>query len=227
MTNIKHIAFICDGNGRWAKKQHRERTYGHSVGSDVVKDIAIHLKKNYSLEKVSFYIFSTENWKRPMVEVAFIIKMLNIKLNKWYKLFLEENVKLKFIGSRDGLDKNLIKLFDKYEDLTKDCSDMTLNLCFNYGGRNEIVDATKKVIENGISVDTLDETEFSKYLYEPDDVDLLIRTSGEKRISNYFLWQLAYSEMIFLDCYWPELTFEIVDDSIEKYMKRSRRFGGI
>lgn len=227
MDKIKHIAFICDGNGRWAKMRGKERTAGHNVGSDVVKDVAIHVKNNYDVDIVSFYIFSTENWNRPKAEIAFIIKMLDIKLKKWIKLFLDENVKLQFIGSRENLSPSLIKLFDKYENITKDCNEMTLNLCFNYGGRTEIVEATKRIIEDGIDVSEINEQLFSSYLYEVNDVDLLIRTSGEQRVSNYYLWQLAYSEMIFLDCLWPDLTSDIIDESINKFMKRDRRFGGV
>ncbi len=227
MDKIKHIAFICDGNGRWAKKQGKDRTYGHNVGSDVVKDITMHIKRNYKVDKLSFYIFSTENWKRPKVEVAFIIKMLDIKLKKWYKLFLEENVRLKFVGSREGIDQSLVKLFDNYENLTKDCDGMILNICFNYGGRKEIVDATKKIVESNVAIEDINEELLQSYLYESDDIDLLIRTSGEKRISNFYLWQLAYSEMVFLDCYWPELSSTVLDSALEDYMSRNRRFGGI
>lgn len=227
MDNIKHIAFICDGNGRWAKKRGKERTSGHNVGSDVVKDIAIHIKNNHNVDILSFYIFSTENWNRPKVEVAFIIKMLDVKLKKWIKLFIDENVQLKFIGSREGLSPSLINLFEKYENLTKDCNEMVVNLCFNYGGRKEIVEATKKIVAEGIDINEIDEELVSSYMYEVNDVDLLIRTSGEQRISNFYLWQLAYSEMIFLDCLWPDLTPEIVDQSINDFMKRNRRFGGI
>lgn len=227
MDKIKHIAFICDGNGRWAKNHGKERTHGHNVGSDVVKDITMHIKKNHNVDKLSFYIFSTENWKRPKVEVAFIIKMLDVKLKKWYKLFLEENVRLKFVGSREGLEPSLIKLFDNYENLTSECDGMTLNICFNYGGRKELIEATKSIVNDNVKVEDINEDLFESYLYENDDVDLLIRTSGEKRISNFYLWQLAYSEMVFLDCFWPELTTDKLDTALEEYMSRNRRFGGI
>ncbi|MFV0499595.1 MAG: polyprenyl diphosphate synthase [Bacilli bacterium] len=227
MKEIGHIAFICDGNGRWAKSKSHERTYGHSVGSEVVKNIAIYIKKSYKVKKLSFYIFSTENWKRPKVEVAYIIKMIDVKLKKWHKLFIKENVRLKFIGSREGLSKSLLKIFEKYELLTKDCDGMVLNLCFNYGGRTEIIDATKKIISDNIDSEQINEELFKEYLYEPDDVDLLIRTSGEKRISNYLLWQLAYSELVFIDYYWPEMNNKLFDKAIEEYNSRNRRYGGL
>ncbi len=227
MDKIRHIAFICDGNGRWAKAQGKERTYGHNVGSDVVKDITMHIKRNHDIEMLSFYIFSTENWKRPKIEVNFILKMLELKLNKWYKLFLEENFKLQFIGYRGDLDKKIVKMLEKYENLTKHCDGMTINICFNYGGRKEIVEAAKSIVRDNVAVEDIDEEIFGKYLYNNVDIDLLIRTSGEQRISNFYLWQLAYSEMEFLDCYWPELTNEIIDESINEFKKRNRRFGGI
>ncbi len=229
MNDLKHIAFIADGNGRWAKKLGRDRTHGHNVGSDVIKDISIHLKSKYNLEAVSFYIFSTENWKRPKAEINFILKILDLKLKKWVGLFLEENVRLKFIGSRANLDKKLVKLLEKYEKLTEHCDEMTLNLCFNYGSRLEIVEATKQIVDSGVTSEEIDEKLFEKYLYtaEMPEVDLLVRTSGEKRISNFYLWQIAYSELMFLDCYWPEINNEIIDQVIEDYNNRNRRYGGI
>ncbi len=229
MSKLKHVAFICDGNGRWAKKQGKERTYGHNIGSDTVKDVAIHMKKHHQVEAVSFYIFSTENWKRPKHEVLVILKLLDSKMKKWVNLFLEENVRLKFIGSRVGLDKSLIKFMDKYEKLTEHCNEMTLNLCFNYGGRREIIEGIQALISDNIAASDVSEELFSNYLYTKDqpEVDLLIRTSGEYRISNYYLWQLAYSELAFVDCYWPDITSEVIDNVIDDYNKRNRRFGGI
>lgn len=229
MNELKHVAFICDGNGRWAKNLGKERTYGHNIGSDVVKDIAIHMKRKYSLECVSFYIFSTENWKRPKHEVMFIVKMLNIKLKKWVQLFLDEDVALKFIGSKNGLSKDLIDLMEKYENLTKHCKTMTINLCFNYGSRLEITEAVQSIVNDNVLVENIDEQLISNYLYTKGqaEVDLLIRTSGEQRISNFYLWQLAYSELSFVDCFWPEVTPEIIDVVINEYNNRSRRFGDI
>ncbi len=227
MDKIKHIAFICDGNGRWATAQGKERIQGHSVGSEVVKDVAMYINDNYNVDVISFYIFSTENWKRPKVEVAFIVKMLDKKLKQWTELFLEKNVRVQFIGSRVNISKSLLKTFEKYENLTKDCDGMTLNICFNYGGRLEIVEAAKNIVADNVAVEDINEELFASYLYESTDIDLLIRTSGEQRISNYYLWQLAYSEMFFLDCYWPDLSSKNIDEVLSEYLKRNRRFGGI
>ncbi len=229
MSDLKHVAFICDGNGRWAKSRNKERTYGHNIGSDVVKDVAIHMKKQYGVSSVSFYIFSTENWKRPKHEIMIILKLLESKMKKWINLFLEENVRLKFIGSRENLDSSLIKFMEKYESITKECNEMTLNLCFNYGARLEIVEAIKNIVNDNIDVNLIDEELVSNYMYtkNQEEVDLLIRTSGEFRISNFYLWQLAYTELAFIDCYWPDINEKIIDTVISDYQNRSRRFGGL
>lgn len=229
MSDLKHVAFICDGNGRWAKARGRERTYGHNVGSDVVKDVAIYMKRKYEVSSISFYIFSTENWKRPKHEVMVILKLLDMKMKKWIGLFLEEKVRLKFIGSRVDIDSKLVSFMEKYEKMTEHCNEMTLNLCFNYGGRREIVEAVQNIVRDNIESDNIDEGLLNSYMYtaNQEDVDLLIRTSGECRISNFYLWQLAYSELAFVDCYWPDINEEIIDKTIFDYNNRNRRFGGI
>ncbi len=229
MSSLKHIAFICDGNGRWAKKQGLERTYGHQVGSEVIKESLMHLKSKHGIETVSYYIFSTENWNRPKHEVMFIIRALDRQLKKWAPILKSENVRLKFIGSRNNLTPKVLKIIEKYESMLSDGKEMTMNLCFNYGGKTEIVETIQKIIDAGVVSEDVDEEFVSKYLYTKDqsDVDLIVRTSGEKRISNFYLWQAAYAELIFVDEYWPEMSNEVLDNIIDEYHTRTRRFGGL
>ncbi len=227
-----HIAFIMDGNGRWAKKQGKPRTYGHYAGAYKIEDV-VKWCANRGVKYTTFYAFSTENWKRPMEEVNFIFGLLENKIHEFYERMDVEGVRLRFIGRIDKLPSSLKEKCLEYEEKTKDNSRIQVIMAFNYGGRNEITDGIKKLIEdikNGnITTDNLDENGFRNYLYAPDvpDPDLVIRTSGEMRISNFLIWQIAYSELYFSKLLWPEFTEEELQKAIDEYSKRDRRFGGI
>lgn len=230
MTEIvapKHIGYIVDGNRRWAKNRGLTTAQGHLAGYNVISDIA---KASFDagVEYVSAYIFSTENWKRSQAEVgnlmALVMRLFTTDLIK----LKNDNIKLRILGSRDRLDKKIIKAIDRAEVETASNTGGTLALCFNYGGHQEIVDAVKKIVQSGIPAENIDTTVIGQNLYGPEipPVDLVVRTSGEQRISNFMLWRVAYSEMMFIDKFWPDMTKQDVSDIIEEYNNRSRRFGG-
>ncbi|MGC8954706.1 MAG: isoprenyl transferase [Fervidobacterium sp.] len=228
----QHIAFIMDGNGRWAKKQGKPRTYGHYVGAYKIEDV-VRWCASRGVKYTTFYAFSTENWKRPVEEVSFIFGLLENKIDEFYKRMDKEGVRLRFIGRIDQLPESIKNKCYNYEEKTKNNSKIQVLMAFNYGGRSEIIDATKKIISDiknkTVSEDGLDENTFRNYLYAPDvpDPDLVIRTSGEMRISNFLLWQLAYSEIYVSRLLWPEFTEEELQKAIDEFMKRDRRFGGL
>ncbi|MFN4224180.1 MAG: isoprenyl transferase [Fervidobacterium nodosum] len=227
-----HIAFIMDGNGRWAKKQGKPRTYGHYVGAYKIEDV-VKWCANRGVKYTTFYAFSTENWKRPMEEVNFIFGLLENKIHEFYERMDKEGVRLRFIGRIDKLPSSLKEKCLEYEEKTKNNSRIQVIMAFNYGGRNEIIDGIKRLMEDtkkgNITPDKLDENSFRNYLYAPDvpDPDLVIRTSGEMRISNFLIWQIAYSELYFSKLLWPEFTEEELQKAIDEYSNRDRRFGGI
>ncbi|HOM74379.1 MAG TPA: polyprenyl diphosphate synthase [Fervidobacterium sp.] len=225
-NKLRHIAFIMDGNGRWAKKQGKPRTYGHYVGAYKIEDV-VKWCADRGVEYTTFYAFSTENWKRPPEEVGFIFNLLTEKIGEFYDRMNKEKVRLRFIGRIEELPENVKAKCIEYEEKTKNNNKIQAILAFNYGGRSEIVDAVKKIIDSGIS--SIDEQTFRNYLYAPDipDPDLVIRTSGEMRISNFLLWEIAYSELYFSKLLWPEFSEEELEKSIKAYQVRERRFGGI
>ncbi len=225
MRQLKHIAFICDGNGRWAKSRGMIRTKGHSRGAEVIKEVVELLHHNYEVERATFYVFSTENWSRPQKEVDYIMKALDFYLNKWVKSFLENGFRIKFVGDTTSLNAKVMKTINKYEELTKDCANFTIQLAFNYGGREEILTAIRKMIDDGVT-DISEET-LNEYLYVKDEPDLIVRTSGEMRLSNFLLWQAAYSELYFTDVMWPDFDEKQLELAIESYVRRDRRFGSI
>lgn len=229
MDKLKHVAFICDGNGRWASKQNKPRTFGHARGAEVVKEITMALKHRHDVSAATFYIFSTENWKRPKAEVAFIINAIDGYLAKWMNVFNEERVRVRFIGNRNGLAKSIIKTFDKYEGLTKHHTEFDLNIAFNYGSRDELVQVVKGIVDDKISSDDINEELINSRLYTSylPEVDLLVRTSNELRISNFLLWQIAYSELYFTEVLWPDFSIDELDKAIESYYRRDRRYGGL
>lgn len=226
------IAFILDGNGRWAKKRGMPRTYGHTKGIEALVKIseACH---ELGVKNVLVYAFSTENWSRPKEEVDFLMNALIENLAKYKKKLVTNQTRVKVIGERDNLPENILGAIEEVEELTKDFTSYTLGICFNYGGRQEIVHATKEiakqVVEGKISIDEINVDLFEKNLYTNDfyDIDLMIRTSGEERLSNFLPWQLAYSEFIFTKCYWPDFNKKELYLAILEYQSRNRRFGGL
>ncbi len=229
MTELKvptHIGFIVDGNRRWAKKHGLPAYEGHLAGYNAIQDVA-KATLEAGVKYMSAYIFSTENWKRSQDEVnklmGLVLKMLTADLH----LFEENNIKLKVLGSREGVSERIKKAIDDAEARTADNTGGTLALCFNYGGKLEIVDAVKKIVQSGIPAEQITPETIDDNLYAPEipPVDLIVRTSGEQRLSNFMLWRAAYSEMLFIDKTFPDMTKQDVTDIINEYNKRSRRFG--
>jgi len=223
----KHIGYIVDGNRRWAQQRGLSTYEGHLAGYNAISRVAT-ASFNAGVKYVSAYVFSTENWKRSQEEVGKLMGLVLRLLTTDLSIFEKNNIKLVILGTRDKLDKNIIKAIDNAEVKTADNTGGTLALCFNYGGHQEIVDAVKKVVQSGIAADTIDADTIARNLYAPDvtPVDLVVRTSGEQRISNFMLWRVAYSEFMFLDKYWPDMTEADVTEIITEYSRRSRRFGG-
>jgi len=225
-TNLRHLAIIMDGNGRWAKARGSRRTKGHEAGAEVIREITTYCASHQEIETVTFYAFSTENWKRPKLEVEFLMKLLDSYLKNELKTYQAHNIRFQAIGQIDTFSHALQKRIKETEDLTKNNSSLTQVLALNYGGRAEIVSTVNHLIEKGKMV--LNEEDISTHLQTPySDVDLLIRTSGEERISNFLLWQLSYSEFYFSQTLWPDFTAKELEDIISQYKKRIRRFGGI
>ncbi|WP_430791392.1 isoprenyl transferase [Virgibacillus flavescens] len=233
LTNIpKHVAIIMDGNGRWAKKRGLPRIAGHKEGMNVVKEI-VRSATEYNVEILTLYAFSTENWKRPKSEVEFLMKLPKEFLHTYLPELMEKNVRIDTIGEFDGLPFHTKEAIQYAKEQTEDNDGLLLNFALNYGSRFEIMRAIKQVytdMENSdLSIDQLDEDTFSKYLYTKglSDPDLLIRTSGEQRLSNFLLWQLAYSEFWFTDVLWPDFSRDIFKKALHDYQQRKRRYGGI
>ena len=222
-----HIGYIVDGNRRWAKKHGLPAYEGHLAGYNVVQDI-VTATFEQGVKYVSIYIFSTENWKRSEEEVGKLMNMLLKMLTSDLQLFTKNNIKLEVLGTRDNLSENLIKAIDNAESITSENTAGTLGLCFNYGGQLEVVDAVKKIIQSGASAEDIDVELINKNIYKPDipPLDLVVRTSGEERISNFMLWRVAYSEIMFINKMWPDMTKQDVSDIIKEFGERSRRFGG-
>lgn len=228
----KHVAIIMDGNGRWAKKRSLPRVAGHHEGMRVIRKITI-LADDLGIETLTMFAFSTENWKRPKAEVDYLMKLPEEFLNIYLPELIERNVKVQMIGDKEQIPSHTLRAVEKAIEDTKNNNGLVLNFALNYGSRAEIVAAVKEIalaVKKGV-LDEADITEerFSNYLMTKGlkDPDLLIRTSGEIRLSNFMLWQLAYTEFWFTDCLWPDFNEEQFLDAIEQYQKRSRRFGGI
>ena len=231
LTNLpKHVAIIMDGNGRWAKQQGFLRALGHESGSQSVKDI-IETCSNLGIENLTLYTFSSENWNRPKLEVEILMKILVRTLTKDIKMLQKNNIKLGAIGDLSKLPKKIHNVVLEAIDKTKDSTKMNLTLALSYGSREEIVNAVRiisdKVKNNIISIDTIDDSIINEHLYTRNlpEVDLLIRTSGEHRISNFLLWQIAYAELYFTDILWPDFKEQDLYEAIISYQKRERRFG--
>ena len=222
-----HIAIIMDGNGRWAKKRSFPRTAGHVAGAKTFKTIARYCNK-IGLKYLTVYAFSTENWKRPEDEVKSIMNLLRDYL-KDAENFKDENIKVNFIGDRTPLAEDIKALMKKNEDGSKDATGLTLNIAINYGGRDEITNAVKKIVNSGVNAEDITEDLISQnlYTYGIPDPDLIIRPSGEYRLSNYLIWQSAYAEYWFSDILWPDFTPQHLEKAINDYNHRNRRFGGV
>ncbi|MBG6186344.1 isoprenyl transferase [Flavobacterium sp. CAN_S2] len=226
----KHLAIIMDGNGRWAKQQGLLRALGHESGTKSVK-VIIEASAKLGIEFLTLYAFSTENWNRPKLEVETLMKVLINSLKKELTTLQKNNIKLNAIGNLEKLPKSAQKELLDVIDKTKDNTQMTLTLALSYGSREELVSAVKnicsKVKNNIISIDSIDDSIINEHLYTQNlpDVDLLIRTSGEHRISNFLLWQIAYSELYFTDILWPDFKEQDLYEAIISYQKRERRFG--
>jgi len=220
-----HIAIIMDGNGRWAKEQGLNRTAGHERGAKTVRNITIHCS-DIGVQFLTLYAFSTENWSRPKLEVQFLMKLLEQYFKSELPVYLKNNVKFKAIGDISKFSPKLQQVIQDTQEKTVSCTGMTQVLALNYGSRDEIVRAVQKLNEKNLEVS---EENIQNCLDTANipDVDLMIRTSGEIRISNYLLWQIAYAEMFFTSTYWPEFNENELDDIISDFNKRERRFGGV
>ncbi len=223
---IKHLAIIMDGNGRWAKERGFKRTKGHEVGAETIREITTYCAAHKTIETVTFYAFSTENWKRPKLEVEFLMKLLDRYLKKELSTYQEHGIRFQAIGNISDFSKSLQKRIKKTEELTKDNGNLIQILALNYGGRAEITMAVNTLIKQGKVA--LSEEDISSALQTPySDIDVLIRTSGEERISNFLLWQLSYSEFYFTPTLWPDFTAKELDTILNNFTQRNRRFGGL
>ena len=222
-----HIAIIMDGNGRWAKKRSLPRTAGHVAGAKTFKNIARYCNK-IGLKYLTVYAFSTENWKRPEDEVKGIMNLLRDYL-KDAENFKDENIKVNFIGDRTPLAEDIKELMVKNEEGSKNATGLILNIAINYGGRDEITNAVKKIVDSGVKAEDVTEDLISQNLYTYDipDPDFIIRPSGEYRLSNYLIWQSAYAEYWFSDILWPDFTPRHLEKAINDYNHRNRRLGGV
>lgn len=229
---INHIAFIMDGNGRWAQERGLPRTAGHKVACERLPEILDYCIE-YDIRVMSFYAFSTENWRRPRTEIKLLFNYLEIFFKKQLKRLLKDRIQVRISGDISALPEKTQETCRKALEETKDCDKYVFNICLNYGGRPEIVRAAKLLHEDiasgKVKEDDVDEKIFENYLYTHDlpNVDLMIRTSGEKRLSNYLIWQNAYAEYVFTPVYWPAFDKEAFLDCLEEYNGRNRRFGGI
>ena len=224
-----HVGCVMDGNGRWAKKRGLPRTAGHSAGEEALMD-TINGALDIGVKWLTVYAFSTENWKRPPDEVRFLMRFNEGLLMRRRDELNEKGVRIRFSGRRDWrVPRRLLKRIDETRELTRNNRTMTLTVAFNYGGRAEIVDAVSAMIADGVSASKVSEKTIRSYMYYPDmpDPDLVIRTSGEYRISNFLLWELAYSELVFSDVLWPDFRRYHLYRAIREYQSRDRRYGGV
>ncbi len=221
----RHIAIIMDGNGRWAKKRGLPRTAGHKVGAEVFRKIATYCK-NLGMDYLTVYAFSTENWKRPKEEVDTIMGLLKQYMLEAIESMERDQIKLKFLGDMSALSPEIQELMERTNAISEKIDGFQANICLNYGGRDEIIHAARECVAVG---EDLTEENFAKHLYSAGipDPELIIRPSGEVRLSNFLLWQCAYSEFYFCDTLWPDFNENTLDEAIIDYQKRDRRFGGV
>jgi len=222
----QHIGYILDGNRRWAKKHGLPTYEGHLAGVNALEEV-IRESIDQGVKYISFYTWSTENWKRAEVEVLGIMKLVRMLFKRELKKLIKEGCRLVVMGSRELVPDDILKMIDDAETQSRAGTKATLVMCFNYGGQQEIVRAAQRITAKGIDPAEIDEKEFEKYIDHPDvpPCDLIVRTSGEQRLSNFMLWRSAYSEFIFLDKLWPDMRKEDVTGIIEEYSRRARRYG--
>lgn len=223
----RHVGYIVDGNRRWAKARGLPGFAGHRAGRRVLQDVLLETVHG-GVFYVSAYVFSTENWKRTRQEVGKLMDLLLEVLTKDIHVFVENNIRMRVLGAREGLSRRMIKAIDDAEARTRELSGGQILLCLNYGGQLEIADAVKRIIEDGVTSDDVTPETIARNLYAPDvpPCDLIVRTSGEQRLSNFMLWRAAYSELMFLDKSWPDMTKQDVTAILDEYARRHRRFGG-
>jgi undecaprenyl diphosphate synthase len=224
----QHIAIIMDGNGRWAKKHHLPRQEGHRRGAHSAQRV-IETCIDYNIPNLTLYAFSTENWSRPKVEVEGILKLLEDRLDEGIKFALDKGIKVRHLGKLDRLPDKIRNKIKEATERTRDNERLTLGLAFNYGGRDEIVEAIQRIIQSGISAQNINESTVCDSLYTRGmpDPDLIIRTGGEMRLSNFLLWQAAYAEIYFTDVLWPDFNKSEIDKALNDFNKRQRRFGAL
>jgi len=228
----KHIAIILDGNGRWAKKRHMPRTYGHQRGVENIRNITIAASK-LGVKVLSVYAFSTENWSRPKAEVDFLMKLPGEFEKKFKDDFKDFDIKVMFSGRKTHLSKGNLEILERITNNTKDRKGTILNICFDYGSQTEITEAAKliaqDVLDNKLKIEDINKDDIERYLYTKDlpRLDLLIRPSGEVRLSNFLLWQAAYAELYFTKTFWPAFSKKHLEEAIIEFNKRERRFGGL
>jgi undecaprenyl diphosphate synthase len=224
----QHVAIIMDGNGRWAKQRGLPRLEGHRAGTENIHLVS-EIFAEYKIKYLTLFAFSTENWNRPGREVRGLLKILSDRLDPEIKRLHEKNIRVRHLGRLDALSPELQQKIRRAIELTKNNTGGTLCMAFDYGGRAEIVGAARRILSDRISAEDLNEDSFKKYLYAPDipDPDLIIRTGGETRLSNFLLWQAAYSELYFTDVLWPDFNRAEIDKALASYMSRHRRFGRI
>jgi undecaprenyl diphosphate synthase len=223
-----HVAIIMDGNGRWAAQRHRPRVEGHRAGIDAVRD-AVETSARVGIDVLTLYAFSIENWKRPRTEVSTLMMLLKRYLELELSTLLKNNIRFRVIGRQHELAPDVREALDRGMQRTAGNTGMLFNIALNYGGRAEIVDAARRLVAAGVTTEEIDEKRFSEFLYtagQPDP-DLLIRTSGEMRVSNFLLWQIAYAEIWVTDTLWPDFRCRHLLEAIVAYQKRDRRYGGI
>lgn len=221
-----HVGIILDGNRRWAKSKSLPALQGHRQGMDTLKEVAFHAFDS-GVKYLSAFVFSTENWQRTEEEVSYLMDLTVKAVEKYLDEFNDRGVKIVILGSRETIDKKVLAAMERAEEKTQANSSGTLGLCFNYGGKEEIVDAVKKIVSEGIEPDDITDEIIAEHLYGPEipDVDLLIRTSGETRTSGFMLYRAAYAELLFIDKYWPEFSVQDFDAALAEYTERERRFG--
>lgn len=225
LTIPNHLGFILDGNRRWAKKHGLPTYEGHLAGYNALKDVILKAADR-GVKFVSVYVFSTENWKRSEEEVSGLMGLAMRVFKTEINELLKNEIRVRILGAREGIPEKLLKAMEETEEKSKDFTRTTAAICFNYGGQREILDAANAAIAEGKA--KLTEEDIRAHLYEPDvpDIDLVVRTSGEERLSNFMLWRVAYSEFYFMDKLWPDMRPGDVDDIITEYNRRNRRFGG-